>query len=188
MSILLHLARGRPAAQVADSLHVARTTVDRMAERLRSDGFAGLADRREDNGRPGVDELFLLLLRQVVAGSPQDYGWARPTGRQELLCRVMKQQTGRLVSPPPPSHCLKTSGARLGRPRATIVRFERTAPGRSWFNGALGINYRRGTGRRTGCVAFSAIGPAALSRKAAKNGRPAACGVCSAVFRPRRWR
>jgi len=116
MSILLHLARGRPARQVADSLRLARSTVYRVAERFGAEGFAGLADRREDNGPPGVDESFLLSLRQVVAGSPQDYGWPRPTWTQELLCVVLARQTGRLVSQPTMSRCLKAIGARLGRP------------------------------------------------------------------------
>ena len=120
MSILLHLARGRPAAEVAVSLHLARSTVYRVAERFRSLGSAGLADRREDNGPPGVDEFFLLMLRQVVGASPQDYGWARPTWTQELLCAVLKQQTGRAVSQATMSRCLRAIGARLGRPRPTV--------------------------------------------------------------------
>jgi transposase len=55
-----------------------------------------------------------------VAGSPQDYGWARPTWTQELLCLVMQQQTGQAVSQPTMSRCLKAIGARLGRPRPTV--------------------------------------------------------------------
>lgn len=120
MSIVLHLARGRPAAAVAESLHLARSTIYRVADRFRSQGFAGLADRREDSGPPGVGEFFLLMLRQVVAGSPQDYDWARPTWTQELLCVVMKQQTGRSVSQATMSRCLRAIGARLGRPRPTV--------------------------------------------------------------------
>lgn len=120
MSIILHLARGRPAVQVAESLHLARSTVYRVAQRFTECGWAGLADRREDNGAGGSDDFFLLLLRQVVAGSPRDYGWARPTWTQELLCLVMKEQTGRAVSQPTMSRCLKAIGARLGRPRPTV--------------------------------------------------------------------
>jgi transposase len=78
------------------------------------------ADRREDNGATAVDDSFLLVLRQVVAGSPRDYGWARPTWTQELLCLVMRQQTGAAVSQPTMSRCLKAIGARLGRPRPTV--------------------------------------------------------------------
>lgn len=120
MSIVLHLARGQPVVQVADNLHLARSTVYRVAQRFRRLGFAGLADRREDNGPPGVDEFFLLMLRHVVGGCPQDYGWARPTWTQELLCLVMKQQTARAISQATMSRCLKAIGARLGRPRATV--------------------------------------------------------------------
>lgn len=120
MSILLHLACGRPAAEVAASLHLARSTVYRVAARFHAAGFAGLADRREDNGSPGVSDTFLLTLRQVVAGCPQDFGWARPTWTQELLCLVMQAQTGRAVSQPTMSRCLKAIGARLGRPRPMV--------------------------------------------------------------------
>jgi transposase len=120
MLIILHLAKGHAPTDVAAYAHVARSTVYRLAERFRSAGFAALADRREDNGSPGVDPMFLLILRQVVAGTPQDYGWARPTWTQELLCVVLAQQTGQRVSQPTMSRCLRRIGARLGRPRPTL--------------------------------------------------------------------
>jgi transposase len=120
MSIVLHLARGRPAADVAESLHLARSTIYRVGERFAAHGLAGLADRREDNGPPGVSETFLLVLRSVVAGCPQQYGWARPTWTQELLCVVMAEQTGLRMSQPTMSRCLKAIGARLGRPRPVV--------------------------------------------------------------------
>ena len=92
MSILLHLSRHKPVTDVAEGLHVARSTVYRVAERFRMWGWPGLADRREDNGPTGVDEMFRLELRRAVAGSPQDYGWSRPTWTQELLCRAMAEE------------------------------------------------------------------------------------------------
>lgn len=118
--IILHLARGRGPSDVAACAQVARSTVYRVAERYCQWGLAALADRREDNGSPGVDPMFLLVLRQVVAGTPQDYGWARPTWTQELLCVVMERQTGHSISQPTMSRCLRRIGARLGRPRPIL--------------------------------------------------------------------
>jgi transposase len=120
MSIILHLSRGRSVRSVADSLHLARSTVYRVVERFNAEGLAGLADHREDNGAPGVDEMFLLVLRQVVAGTPRDYGWKRPTWTQELLCEVMAEQTKSRISQPTMSRCLRAIGARLGRPRPIL--------------------------------------------------------------------
>lgn len=113
MSMILHLSKGKAVAEVAESLHVARSTVYRVADRFRQWGWIGLADAREDNGSPGVDAMFLLHLRGVVAGTPQDYGWARPTWTQELLREVLAQRTGRRVSQATMSRCLKAIGARL---------------------------------------------------------------------------
>lgn len=120
MLMILHLAKGRSARAVADFVHVARSTVYRLAERFRVWGFAALVDRREDNGRTGVGTIFLLVLQRVVADTPQDYGWARPTWTQELLCEVMAAETGRRVSQPTMSRCLQRLGARLGRPRPVL--------------------------------------------------------------------
>jgi transposase len=121
MLIVLHLARGAPVLAVAENLHVARSTVYRVMERFGTWGWVGLADRREDNRPAGIDESFLLKLREAVGGSPQDYGWSRPTWTQELLCEVLAQQTGLRVSQPTMSRCLKAIGARLGRPRAVVA-------------------------------------------------------------------
>ncbi len=120
MSIILHLARGRPATQTADALHVARSTVYRVAERFRTWGFAGLGDRREDNGPTGVGDVFLLQLRRAVSLTPTEYGFARPTWTQELLCQAMEQVTGVLVSQTTMSRCLRWICAHRGRPRPVL--------------------------------------------------------------------
>ena len=120
MLIILHLAKRHRPADVATFTHVARSTVYRVAERFQRWGLVALADRREDNGAAGVDAFFLLVLRRVVARTPQDYGWARPTWTQELLCATLEQQTGRRVSQPTMSRYLRRLGARLGRPRPVL--------------------------------------------------------------------
>lgn len=120
LSIILHLARGRPVSDTAGAAHVARSTVYRVAERFHARGFAGLGDRREDNGPPGVGDSFLLQLRWAVSRTPGDYGFARPTWTQELLCQAMEQVTGVRVSQATMSRCLRSIGARRGKPRPTL--------------------------------------------------------------------
>jgi transposase len=120
MLMLLQVSKGKPVAVVAEALDVARSTVYRLLRRFRDQGWPGLADRREENGRTGVGEMFLLQLRKAVFGSPQDYGWSRPTWTQELLCEVMAECTGVRVSQATMSRLLKQIGARLGRPRPVL--------------------------------------------------------------------
>jgi transposase len=120
MLMLLQVSKGKPVAEVAEALHVARSTIYRLLSRFREHGWLALADRREENGWTGVDEMFLLQLREAVAGSPHDYGWSRPTWTQELLCEVMAERTGVRVSQATMSRLLKQIGARLGRPRPVL--------------------------------------------------------------------
>ena len=47
------------------------------------------ADRREDNGETKVTEAYEAWLVTIVAGSPQDHGYRRPTWTQELLRLVL---------------------------------------------------------------------------------------------------
>jgi len=120
MLMVLQVNKGKPVMQVAEDLHVARSTVYRMLRRFREQGWSALADRREENGRTGVGEMFLLQLRKAVAGSPQGYGWSRPTWTQELLCEVLAECTGVRVSQATMSRLLRKIGARLGRPRPVL--------------------------------------------------------------------
>jgi transposase len=120
MLILLHVSKGKQVREVAENLHVARSTVYRVVDRFMTLGWSALADRREDNGRSNVDEMYLLELRKAVAGCPQDYGWARPTWTQELLCKAMEERTGVRVGQATMSRLLKQIGARLGRPRPVL--------------------------------------------------------------------
>jgi transposase len=94
--------------------------VYRVAERFREWGFAGLGDRREDNGPSGVGDTFLLQVRLAVSLTPKEYGFARPTWTQELLCQAMEPVTGVRVSQVTMSRCLQSIAARRGRPRPTL--------------------------------------------------------------------
>ena len=71
MLMLLQVSKGKSVANVAQALHVARSTVYRLLKRFFERGWSVLADRREENGPTGVDEMFMLQLRAAVAGSPQ---------------------------------------------------------------------------------------------------------------------
>ena len=66
LTIILHSSKGRSVGQTAAALDVARSTVYRVADRFIHWGWQGLADRREDNGASGVDELFLEIWSNLV--------------------------------------------------------------------------------------------------------------------------
>lgn len=120
LTIVLHLSKGCSGRQIAAAVEVAPSTVYRVADRFNHWGWEGLADRREDNGSSGVDELFLLELRNAVATTPADYGFARPTWTQELLCEALAEHTGIRVSQATMSRLLRRIGARRGRPRPVL--------------------------------------------------------------------
>lgn len=120
LSIILHLAEAARPTAVARALHVARSTVYRVAERYRVGGLAGLADRREDNGGPVVDDAVRLELRAIVAENPDHFGWPRPTWTQEMLALTLQRRTGVKLSRQTVGRCLWAIGARLGRPRPVL--------------------------------------------------------------------
>jgi hypothetical protein len=62
-----------------------------------------LLDGRRGMGERRVDESFLVVLRELVEGSPQDHGYARPTWARELRAVVPAKNTGVRV-------CVRTIG------------------------------------------------------------------------------
>jgi transposase len=94
--------------------------VARVIRRFRDHGIAGLYDRREDNGDTKLDEQFLVTLYDIVDKQPPDFGYPRPTWTQELLAKVMEEQTGVKVHPGTMSRALKMIGARLGQPKPVV--------------------------------------------------------------------
>lgn len=118
--IILNLEDGVSPTEISRRLKVARSTVYRVASRFLEQGEAGLIDRREENGERKLDEATLQALYQLVAGSPQDHGWRRPTWTRELLVKSLQRQTGVSLHVSTMSEALRLINARLGRPKPVV--------------------------------------------------------------------
>lgn len=118
--IILNLIKGRAAAQVAKVLHVARSTVYRVAARFREFGEAGLVDRREDNGRRKVGEEYLSELWKTVRSHADEHGWPRPTWTREMLVQTLYKLTRVKIALSTMSRALATIDARRGKPKPTV--------------------------------------------------------------------
>ena len=118
--IVINLLNGRSAYQTAEVLGVHNTTVYRVARRFRDHGVWGLWDAREDNGPTKLDDHYLSLLHRVVRGTPQQYGWRRPTWTRELLIETLVRHTGVRIHVTTMSRALALVKARRGRPRPTV--------------------------------------------------------------------
>ena len=118
--IVLALVRGNSPGTIAKSGLTSKSRVHQVVDRFVEHGLAGLADRREDNGDSKVTWHYETVLWEVVAGSPQDYGYRRPTWTQELLILVVGKQTGIRISRTTMSRLLKRLGIRLGRPKPIV--------------------------------------------------------------------
>ena len=78
-------------------------------------------DRRRGNGCPKVDADLFEALRELLAATPEDYGWSRPSWTRELLVRTLRQQTGVSISVSTVARMLAQLGARWGMAAAGIV-------------------------------------------------------------------
>jgi transposase len=118
--IIINLINNRSARKTAEVLGVHNTTVYRVARRFHERGEWGLWDAREDNGQTKLDDEFLAVLGRVVRGTPQQYGWRRPTWTRELLVETLVRETGVRVHVATMSRALALVKARRGRPRPTV--------------------------------------------------------------------
>jgi hypothetical protein len=118
--IIMGLVQGKTPAQLASGGLCASSQAYRTAHLFLDEGLPGMADKREDNGAHKVDARYAAELLLIVAGSPQGYGYLRPTWTQELLILVLAQRTGLRISPPTMSRLLKRHRVRLGRPKPIV--------------------------------------------------------------------
>lgn len=118
--IVLALVQGNSPGMIAHSKLTSESQAYRVAHRFVQGGLAGLADRREDNGDNKVTEEYELVVWEIVARSPQDYGHRRPTWTQELLLLVAAKQTRIRISRTTMSRLLKRLGIRLGQPKPIV--------------------------------------------------------------------
>jgi transposase len=118
--IILHAAAGKGTAQIADAVSYHPSAVLKVVHRFGAESEAGLRDHREDNGYPKVDDQLRGALVALVHGSPEDYGWARPTWTQELLARQLGHETRVRVSASTVARTLADLGVRWGMARPTV--------------------------------------------------------------------
>lgn len=118
--IILHAAAGKRSGDIAEAIGYDPSAVLRVIHRFLAEGEEGLRDHRADNGQPKVNEALRETLCGVVARSPQDYGWARPTWTQELLARQLRATTGVRVSETTVGRMLAERGIRWGMARPTV--------------------------------------------------------------------
>jgi transposase len=118
--IIINVLNGRSAYDTAAVLGIHNTTVYRVVKRFGHYQEAGLWDAREDNGAEKLGEVYLGKLDQIVRGSPQDYGWKRPTWTRELLVETLVRQTGVRIALTTMSRALALIQARRGRPRPRV--------------------------------------------------------------------
>jgi transposase len=94
--------------------------VYRVAGRFLAGGLAGLADRREDYGRPKITPAYQAELLSLVDQSPQGFGYRRPTWTQELLIRVLAERNEVVVGAATMSRLLGRMGVGLRRPKPIV--------------------------------------------------------------------
>jgi transposase len=113
--IVLRADEGWGPVKIAAALDCSRSHVDRTLKRFAADGWCGLIDRREDNGRRKADEAYIAAVRAILHKRPRDFGHRRTTWSKRLLIRQAQRLTGVTVSKTTMGRVLRTLRARRGR-------------------------------------------------------------------------
>ena len=119
--IVVKLGERRGVVEVARMLHVAVSTVSKVASRYLELGADGLLDQRRSNGAAKADETFRKQVVELLRQSPPDYGWERPTWTRELLCLQMDRDGAPRVAVCTMGRALAVIGARLGVPKPIVL-------------------------------------------------------------------
>ena len=111
--VVLALVQGKTPTMIAQGGLCAKSQVYRVAERFITEGLAGLADRREDNGERKITPVYERELLSLVEQLPQEFGYRRPTWTQELLILVLAERVEISISVSAMSRLLRRSGIGL---------------------------------------------------------------------------
>lgn len=118
--IVVHLSLKHSQPSIAKALLCAPSTISRTRKAFLREGEAGLRDRRSENGTRKADLAFDFCLVDALAGSPQDFGWERPTWTRELLALELARRGQPLVSVSTLGRALARIGAKLKRPKPVV--------------------------------------------------------------------
>jgi len=118
--IVVHLSLKHSQPSIAKALLCAPSTVSRTRRAFLREGEAGLRDRRSENGVCKADLAFDFCLVDVLSGSPQDFGWERPTWTRELLALELARRGQPQVSVSTMGRALARIDAKLKRPKPVV--------------------------------------------------------------------
>jgi transposase len=118
--VVLGLIQGKTPTMIAEGGLCAKSQVYRVAGRFITEGLAGLADRREDNGERKITPVYERELLSLVEQLPPEFGYRRPTWTQELLILVLAERVEISISVSAMSRLLRRSGIGLKRPKPIV--------------------------------------------------------------------
>jgi transposase len=121
LNCLLLYAEGKGTKEIARSLACSTSTAIRAATNYLAEGFAGLVDRRCENGEEKVDDDLRAALVVLVGTGPQDYGWERSTWTTELFGKQLEDMTRIRLSRSTVGRLLHGMDARWGKPRPIVL-------------------------------------------------------------------
>jgi transposase len=118
--VVLALVQSTTPTMIAQGGLCAKSQVYRIAERFITEGLAGLADRREDNGERKITRVYESEVLRLVEESPREFGYRRPTWTQELLILVLAERVDIAISVSAMSRLLSRLGIGLKRPKPIV--------------------------------------------------------------------
>lgn len=119
--VVLKVAAGLSCNAAARELGCAPSTAVRIVARFRREGEAALLDGRIENGERKIDDDVRGGVGGILAGTPEDHGFTRPTWTLEILRKVVKTVLSVLLSLGSLWALLHQLGVRWGRPRPVVA-------------------------------------------------------------------
>jgi transposase len=119
--VVLKVAAGLSCNAAARELGCVPSTAVRIVARFGREGEAALLDARVENGSRKIDADVRGGVREILAGTPEDHGFTRPTWTLEILRAVVEMVLDVVLSLGSLWTLLRELGVRWGRPRPVVA-------------------------------------------------------------------